>query len=154
VGRKWIGTAPGGAAVTTEMTRAALDDLIRAFDLGDHERLAARYDDDIDWIIYAPVTIFPYAGARHGKNEVLACFAMIYQTYSVIKTTVTQKIVDGDRAATITETQLVQRETGRTIRSRMANFMRFRDGKMIEYRGFTDSFDTAEQVLGHEIEID
>jgi ketosteroid isomerase-like protein len=135
------------------MTRVALDDIIRAFQLGDHERLAARYHDDIDWIIHAPISIFPYAGVRRGKNEVLASMAMIYQAYSIVKYEVLMKLVDDDRAATIAETQLVQRETGRTIRSRMANFMRFRDGKMIEYRGFSDSFDTAEQVLGHEIEI-
>lgn len=139
--------------MTTETTRVALDDIIRAFQLGDHERLVARYHDDIDWIIHAPISIFPYAGVRRGKNEVLTSLAMIYQAYSIVKYEVLVKLVDGDRAATIAETQLVQRETGRTIRSRTANFMRFRDGKMVEYRGFSDSFDTAEQVLGHEIEI-
>lgn len=137
----------------SQNTRTALDDIIRAFQIGDHERLFARYHDDIDWIIYAPISIFPYAGARRGKNEVLTSLAMVYQSYSIVKFDVLAKLVDGDRASTMTEAQLVQRETGRTIRSRMANFMRFRDGQVIEYRGFTDSFDTAEQVLGHEIEL-
>jgi ketosteroid isomerase-like protein len=57
-----------------------------------------------------------------------------------------------DRAATLSEVQMLQRVTGRNIRSRIASFHRFQDNKVIEYRGFTDSFDSAEQVLGREPE--
>jgi len=138
--------------MTTEATRAALEDLINAFQCGDHERLAARYHDDIEWLLYAPISIFPFAGLRRGKSAVLSSLLMVYQSYRIANYKVSLILVDGDRAATISESQVVQRSTGRVITSQLANFHRFQDGKLIEYRGFTDSFDSAEQTLGRELD--
>ncbi|HEY5216838.1 MAG TPA: nuclear transport factor 2 family protein [Pseudolabrys sp.] len=139
--------------MTQESTRTALDDLIDAFMRGDNERLAARYHDDIDWLFHAPVSIFPFAGARRGKAEVFKGFALLYETYRVTGYSVEVKLVEGDRAATLSDAHMVQRATGRTIQSRIAGFHRFQDGKMIEYRGFTDSFDSVEQALGRELQL-
>ena len=120
---------------------------------GDNERLAARYHDDIDWLFHAPVSIFPFAGARRGKAEVFKGFALLYETYRVTGYSVEVKLVEGDRAATLSDAHMVQRATGRTIQSRIAGFHRFQEGKMIEYRGFTDSFDSVEQALGRELRL-
>jgi len=120
---------------------------------GDNERLAARYHDDIDWLFHAPVSIFPFAGARRGKAEVFKGFALLYETYRVTGYSVEVKLVEGDRAATLSDAHMVQRATGRTIQSRIAGFHRFQDGKVIEYRGFTDSFDSVEQALGRELQL-
>jgi ketosteroid isomerase-like protein len=139
--------------VTQESTRAALEDLLGAFTGGDNERLAARYHDDIDWLFHAPVSLFPFAGARRGKAEVFKGFCSLYHLFSVSKFTVVTTIVEEDRAATMSEVQMLQRTTGRIIRSRIAGFHRFKDGKVIEYRGFTDSFDSVEQTLGRELEL-
>lgn len=139
--------------MTHDATRAALDDISDAFIRGDHERLAARYHDDIDWLLHAPVAVFPFAGARRGKAEVFKSFALFYETFQLTNFTVEVKIVDGERAATLSLVHLTQRATGRTIRSHIAGFHRFRDGKLIEYRGFTDSFDSVEQTLGRELDI-
>ncbi len=139
--------------MTKETTRTALDDLMDAFQCGDHERLASRYDDDIDWLFHAPVSLFPFAGARRGRNEVLASLAVLYQSFSVTRHETQVALVDGDRAATIADVHVVQRATGRVIRSRIASFYRFRAGRVVEYRGFTDSFDSAEQILGYEIDL-
>ena len=53
----------------------------------------------------------------------------------------------------MSDVHTVQRATGRTLRSRIAGFHRFRDGQLIEYRGFTDSFDSVEQTLGRELTL-
>jgi ketosteroid isomerase-like protein len=73
--------------------------------------------------------------------------------YEVVQSVTEWLIAEGDRAASTTDLTLKQRATGRTIRCRIASFHRVRDGRVIEYRGFTDSFDAAEQVLGHELRI-
>lgn len=135
-----------------ETTRAALEDIIDAFQRGDHERLAARYDDDIESLLYAPKTVFPFAGLRRGKEAVLTGLLLVYRAYSIARYVVSLKVVDGDRAATIADLHLIQRSTGRTITTNVASFYRFRDGKLIGYRGFTDSFDWMEQVVGREID--
>ena len=135
----------------TDTTRTALEDLLDAFRTGDNDRLAACYDDDINWLFHAPVSVFPFAGARRGRVEVFKGFAAMYELFRLVDYQVCVKLVDGDRAATLSESQMVQRATGRTIRSRIAGFHRFSDGRLIEYRGFVDSFDAVEQVLGREL---
>jgi hypothetical protein len=43
--------------------------------------------------------------------------------------------------------------TGRTITYNQAQFLRFRNGKIFEYRGIIDRFNAAEQLIGHPIEV-
>lgn len=136
-----------------QSTRAALEDIINAYRQGDNDRLAARIHDDIDWLFYAPVSLFPFAGARRGKADVFKGFALMYQAFRPVKYEVQVLVVEGDRSATLCDAHMEQRATGRIISSRIASFHRFQDGLLIEYRGFTDSFDSVEQVLGRELEI-
>jgi ketosteroid isomerase-like protein len=62
-------------------------------------------------------------------------------------------IVDGDRAAVMSDVNFTQRATGRTLRFRVANFLRFQDGRVIEFREFSNSFDVVEQALGRELRL-
>jgi ketosteroid isomerase-like protein len=62
-------------------------------------------------------------------------------------------IVDGDRAAVMSDVTFKQRATGRILRFRVANFLRFQDGRVIEFREFIDTFDVVEQALGHELQL-
>lgn len=137
----------------TEETRAALAGLLDAFTRGDGDRLADYYDDDVDWLFHAPASVFPFAGVRRGKADVFKGFAVLYQGFRVESYRVEAMVVEGDRASTLSDGQLVQRATGRIVRVRTGNFYRFRAGKVIEYRGFTDSLDIVEQVLGRELEF-
>lgn len=136
-----------------QSTRAILEDMIDAYKQGGTDRLAAHIHDDVDWLFYAPIALFPFAGARRGKAEVFKGFAQMYETFRPVGYDVNVVLVDGDRSASLCNAQMEQRSTGRIISSRIANFHRFRDGLMVEYRGFTDSFDSAEQVLGRELGI-
>lgn len=43
-------------------TRAAVTDLYAAYARGDGERMAALIDDEVDFVIYGPVQVFPFAG--------------------------------------------------------------------------------------------
>lgn len=137
----------------TDATRAVMDALLAAFKGGDSERLAALYHDDVDWLFHCPSSVFPFAGRRRGKAEVFQGFALFYRDYKLVGYDVLLKLVDGDRAALMSDVHSVQRATGRTMRSRIGGFHRFQDGKLIEYRGFTDSFDAVEQILGRELQI-
>ena len=62
-------------------------------------------------------------------------------------------LVDGDRAATLNRLSGCRAEDGRVISYRAAQFVQFKDGKVVEYCSVIDSFDAAEQVLGHRIEL-
>ena len=58
-------------------TRAIVRELYDAYGRRDFERVAALIHDDIDWVIYAPMSVFPFAGPRRGRAAVLAAMAEI-----------------------------------------------------------------------------
>jgi len=137
----------------SDTTRAAVLDLQDAFRHGDYERLAKYYDDDVDWVFHVPKSIFPDVGRRHGKVAVFQALAAINENFRFERHVTEFVIADGPRAASLADVTMVQRATGRTIRLRVAGFHHFRDGRLIEYRGFTDSFDLVEQAIGKHIDV-
>lgn len=80
-------------------TRAAVKDVYSAYAKGDVARVALFIHEDIDWIIYGPVTVFPFAGMRRGRAAVLAALGEIAQSYELESHKIEQTIIDGDRAA-------------------------------------------------------
>ena len=62
-------------------------------------------------------------------------------------------LIDGDRAASFSRLTAIQLGTGRTISYHQAQFLHFRDGKIVEYRGIIDSFNAAEQMMGRPIAL-
>jgi ketosteroid isomerase-like protein len=143
----------GTKAVSDRATRKTVRELYDAYARRDFERVAAFVHDDIDWVIYGPIAIFPFAGPRHGRAAVLAAMGAIAEHYSLESHRPEITIVEGERAAVIADVTFIQRATNRTLRFRVANFLRFQDGKLIEFREFANSFDVVEQALGRELEL-
>ena len=77
----------------------------------------------------------------------------IAEQYALERYTPEIVIVDGERAAVMSDTSYRQRATERLLRFRIANFLRFRDGRLIEFREFINSFDVVEQALGRELRV-
>jgi len=61
-------TSPASGAPLS--ARAVVEDIQDAFRRGDYARLAARYDDDVDWLFHGPASVFPEVGHRRGKVAV------------------------------------------------------------------------------------
>jgi len=139
--------------MTTQSTRAIVRDIYAAYARRDFDRVAALIHDDIDWIIYGPMQIFPFAGARRGKLAVLEALGGIAKEYQLERYEPKVIIVEDERAAVMSEVAFKQRSTGRTMRFMLANFLRVQDGRVIEFREFANSFDLVEQALGRFIEI-
>ncbi len=118
----------------TQDTRAVVTDLYAAYSRRDFDRVADLIHDDVDWIIYGPMQVFPFAGHRQGKAAVLAALGGIAQEYTLERYEPQIMIVDADRAAVMSDVAFKQRSTGRTVTMQLANFLRFRDGRLIEFR--------------------
>jgi len=139
--------------VTDHATRAAVVALYEAYAARDLDRFAALVHDDIEWIIYGPVQVFPFQGPRRGKAQVLDVLGAIGKDYALERYVPEIIVVDGERAAVMSNAAFVQRATNRTLSMRLADFLRFQDGRLIEFREFTDTFDAVEQALGKWLEV-
>ena len=134
-------------------TRVLVRDLYDAYGRRDFDRVAGLIHDAIDWVIYAPMSVFPFAGPRQGRPAVLAAMGEIAVAFALESYNPEVMVVDGARAALMSDVSYRQRATDRVLRLRIASFLRWQDGRLIEYREFTDSFDAVEQALGRELQL-
>jgi len=129
-------------------TRSTVIALHRAYLAGDGEAVASLIHDDIDWAIHGPAHLFAFEGPRRGKAAVLEALAAIGRQFELKRYEQKILIVEGERAAVLSDTAFVQRATGRTLAMQLVNFLRVVDGKIIEFREFSDTFDVVEQAVG------
>ena len=134
-------------------TRATVRELYDAYARRDFERVAALIHDDIDWVMYAPVAVFTFAGPRRGRKAVLEAMGGIAARFIVERYQPEVIIVEGDRAAVMSDVTFKQRATGRILRFRAPIFCASRTASVIEFREFIDTFDVVEQALGHELRL-
>jgi ketosteroid isomerase-like protein len=140
--------------MTAPVSRAVVAAFYQAYASRDQAKIAPFIDDNAEWMIVGPIDIFPFCGRRRGKAAVLELFARVVPELLQITGVVTdQLLVDGDCAAALNRLTAIQRSTGRIISYRSAQFVRFRNNKVVDFRSLIDSFDAAEQVLGHHIDI-
>ena len=124
-----------------------------AFGQGDRSFIINLLADDIVWTMHGPRQAFPAPTVLNGKAEVVAALRKIDEALLVERNQLLTLMVDGDQSATLCERHVLQRQTGRRLIYKVATFYRFRDGKLVEYQSFYDSFDMLKQVIGREIDI-
>ena len=137
------------------LTRAHVENFRQARLTRDPRQIEPFLDDNVDWLITGPVELLHFCGHRRGKAEALDCIVrrLSRRCLSVSQVELSSLLIDRDRAASFSRLIAVQPGTGRTISYHQAQFMRFRDNKIVEYRGIIDSFDAAEQMMGHPIAL-
>jgi ketosteroid isomerase-like protein len=144
------GMGTGAKPVSRAVARAFYE----AYADCDAARVALFLDDDVHWTISGPVELLPYCGTRHGKNAVLHMIQrLVPEVFHVTSFVPDALLVDGDRVATLNRLSGNRTEDGRAISYRVAQFLRFKDNKVIEYSAVIDSFDAAEQVLGYRLDV-
>ena len=134
-------------------TRKAVNGLYDAYVRRDFDRVASYIHDDIKWVIYAPRQLFGFTGPRHGKKAVLEALGGIAKDYSIKDYVAKITIVDGDRATVVSDVVFEQRASGRVLNFRIADVMRLREARIVEFEEFIDSVDVAEQALGRSLNL-
>jgi ketosteroid isomerase-like protein len=140
------------------VTPAVSRDLIRSYFQAcisrDPSRIASYLDADVTWSVTGPIDLLPFCGQHRGKDDVIDTIVRVVPSVVQVKAMKVEEIlIDGNRAATFMQISGILGETGRTVSYRGAQFLRFREAKLVELRGLIDSFDAAEQVLGHPIAV-
>lgn len=139
--------------MANEALRSRIQSLCAAYAQGKLDFVINFIDDDIDFISYAPVRVFPCLGRRRGRSAVAESIAIVHAHYEIRDYRPVLMVVEADEAAVIIMARGMQRSTSRIIQLMFAQFLRFRNGRIVELREFMDSFDAVEQVFGREIDI-
>ena len=135
-------------------TRKALAAFYQAYVSRKPELLDAILDDKVEWLIAGPAEQFDLYGLRSGKAEVIELITRIIPCYfHITDFEIEHLLVQGDRVASYGRVRARQRDTGRALRFGYAHFLCFRGGKLVSLRGVPDTFDAAEQVVGHPIDV-
>ena len=136
------------------VSRAVAEAFYSAYAARDLEKVGEYLADDVAWTISGPVDLLRFCGTRHGKAAVLDLMGRlvpeVFRVFSFVPDTM---LVDGDRVATLNRLSARRSSDGRVISYRLAHFMRFRDGKVVENVSLLDSFDAVEQVIGHPLAV-
>jgi ketosteroid isomerase-like protein len=137
----------------SEAVRQRMRELYARYAKRDLDGVMAGFADDAVFISFAPVDVFPFLGRKVGKPAIAAAFKAIGEDYELLSYVPTFLVADDTQAAALIAARFRQRASGRIIQVTLANFVRFRDGRITDFREFMDTFDAVEQVTGREIEI-
>jgi len=117
------------------------------------EDLETQIDDDVDWVIYGPIELFPFLGARRGKAAVLEVCRQISENVRVHRFDRESIVLGEDTAASMMRYSLTALDSNKPINLRLAHFARFRAGRLLNIRVLLDTYDLVEQALGRPIHL-
>jgi hypothetical protein len=127
--------------------------LHRAINERQPEDLEALIDDDVDWAIYGPIDMFPFLGARRGKEAVLEVIRQIADNIRVHRFDRETIMLGVDSASSMLRYSLTMLDSSKPISLRLAHFAQFKAGRLLSMKVLVDSFDLVEQALGRPIHL-
>ena len=141
--------------MTQALPRKVAEEFRQAYAVRDTDRIAPFLHDNVEWTISGPVEYLGFCGTYRGKTAVLDLIKhRIPQVLRTFRFEPEFVVIDGDELAMLHRQSSRRAEDGRVINYRVANFLKFRDGKIIKNLSLLDTFDAVEQVIGHRIQFD
>src|SRR6516164_7941748 len=113
----------------------------RAINERQREDLEDLIDDEIDWAIYGPIDMFPFFGARRGKDAVLEVIKQIADNVRVHRFDRELLMLGVETAASMLRFSLTLLDVNKPISLRVAHFTQFRAGRLVNIRILVDTFD-------------
>ena len=139
------------------MTEHSLWRFSRAFHRAINERrfedLETLIDEDVDWAIHGPIEMFPFFGARRGREAVLHVVRQIAETVRVHRFERETIVLGVDSASSMLRYSLTALDSNKPISLRIAHFAQFKAGRLFNIRVLVDTFDLVEQALGRPIHL-
>jgi ketosteroid isomerase-like protein len=127
--------------------------LHRAINERQPEDLEALIDEDVDWAIYGPIDMFPFLGARRGKEAVLEVIREIAENVRIHRFDRESIMLGVDSASSMMRYSLTALDSNKPISLRLAHFAQFKAGRLRSIRVLVDTFDLVEQALGRPIHL-
>jgi ketosteroid isomerase-like protein len=117
------------------------------------EDLETQIDDDVDWVIYGPIELFPFLGARRGKAAVLEVCRQISENVQVHRFDRESIVLGEDTAASMIRYSLTALDSNKPINLRLAHFAQFKAGRLLNIRVLLDTYDLVEQMVGRPMHL-
>lgn len=127
--------------------------LHRAINDRDFSDVETLIDEDVEWALYGPIDMFPFLGARQGRDAVLDVIRQLADNFRVRRFDRESIMLGVDSAASMLRYSLTALDSHKPISLRVAQFAQFRAGKLISMRVLIDTFDLVEQALGRAIHL-
>ncbi|MBP0114227.1 MULTISPECIES: nuclear transport factor 2 family protein [Bradyrhizobium] len=115
--------------------------------------IEALLDEDVEWALYGPIDMFPFFGARQGKDAVLDVIRQLADNFHVRRFDRESIMLGADSAASMLRYSLTALDSSKPISLRVAQFAQFKAGKLVSMRVLIDTFDLVEQALGRAIHL-
>jgi ketosteroid isomerase-like protein len=115
--------------------------------------IEALIDEDVEWALYGPIDMFPFLGARQGKDAVLDVIRQLADNFQVRRLERESIMLGVDSAASMLRYSLTALDSNKPISLRVAQFAQFKAGKLTSMRVLIDTFDLVEQALGRAIHL-
>src|SRR3569832_2545580 len=141
--------------MTDSVSRAAVDAFYEAYASRDPQQNNTEHDDDDERHVNGPAERIKICGYWRGKAAAIDRFTrLVPQVIAFKKLEIEHLLVDGDQSAMFGRITSRHRDSGRTISHRVSHIVRYRNGKVASFRVINDTFDAAEQFLGHRINVE
>jgi ketosteroid isomerase-like protein len=82
---------------------------------------------------------YPFHAARSGKEDVAELGRAVIVAYENLGSTINELLIDGDSVALHRTARIRNRGTGKTIEVEICDFLKFRDGLVVEFREYPDT---------------
>ena len=127
--------------------------LQRAINERQFEDIASVIDEDVDWAIYGPIDMFPFFGARRGREAVIDVIRQIADNVRVRRFERESVLLGVDSASSMLRFSLTMHDQNKPVSLRVAQFAQFKAGRLLSIRVVVDTFDLVEQVMGQPIHL-
>src|SRR5579863_6351425 len=114
------------------------------FGQGNIPALLGNLTDDIQWFTPGPPGILPMAGLRTGKQGVAEFFRLVNESTEFLVFEPREFIADGDKVVCLGYWEGKSKKTGKVGKSDWAMVFTFRNGKVVKFNEFSDTWAGAE----------
>lgn len=121
------------------MSKSVLDRYYTAFRDGDFSALEQLVTPDVCVQYYGPPGLLPWVGRHDGFTGYKHFLGMVRDALEIVEVTPEATLEDGDWVVMLGRGLWRARASGREVRVNMTNAFRFQDGRIAEYRIYTDT---------------
>ncbi|ATB36167.1 hypothetical protein CYFUS_001581 [Cystobacter fuscus] len=107
------------------------------------DAIASLFSEEVDWDIPGDTRRVSWIGRRTGRAGVADFFRSLREQVEPLRFEVRSLVVDGDEAVALGALESRVKRTGKIIESEFALHMTIRNGLIVRYRLFEDSFAVA-----------